>query len=84
MSWKVEYYINRRGESPVKEFLLGLDSRTQQKVMDSIDILAQSGPFLKPPYMKKLDKCLYELKLCCCQSVIFTNHWDLLFNSCIC
>lgn len=63
MVWKVEYYINRRGESPVKEFLLEQDERTQQKVMDSINILIESGPFLKPPYMKKLDKDLYELRI---------------------
>jgi phage-related protein len=63
MVWKVEYYINRRGESPVKEFLKGQDERTQQKVVDAINILIDSGPFLKPPYMKKLEKSLYELRI---------------------
>lgn len=63
MVWKVEYYVNRRGESPVKEFLAAQDERTQQKVVDSINILIESGPFLKPPYMKKLDRNLYELRI---------------------
>lgn len=63
MSWRVEYYINQRGESPVKKFLSSQDERTQQKVIDAINILIESGPFLKPPYMKKLDKDLYELRI---------------------
>lgn len=63
MTWIVEYYINSRGESPVKKFLLEQDERTQQKVIDSINILIESGPFLKPPYMKKLDNDLYELRI---------------------
>jgi len=63
MTWVVEYYINKRGESPVKKFLLEQDHRVKAKVLDAIDILIQSGPFLKPPYMKKLDKDLYELRI---------------------
>ncbi len=63
MTWEIRYYISKRGESPVQEFIESLDYRSQQKVIDSIDILAQSGPFLKPPYMKKLDKDLYELRI---------------------
>jgi len=63
MAWEVEYYIDRRGESPVREFLKEQDERTQQKVVDSINILIESGPFLKPPYMKKLEKGLYELRV---------------------
>lgn len=63
MTWRVKYYINRRGESPVKNFLLDQDPRVQAKVLDAIDILIESGPFLKPPYMKKLGKNLYELRI---------------------
>lgn len=63
MAWEIRYYISKRGDSPVQEFIEDLDYRSQQKVIDSIDILAQSGPFLKPPYMKKLGKDLYELKI---------------------
>ena len=63
MVWRVEYYVNRRGESPVKEFLSEQRPRVKAKVLDAIDILIQSGPFLKPPYMKKLDKDLYELRI---------------------
>ena len=63
MTWRVEYYLNQRGESPVKNFLQEQDKRVKAKVLDAIDILIESGPFLKPPYMKKLDKDLYELRI---------------------
>ena len=63
MAWRVEYYLNQRGESPVKNFLQEQDKRVKAKVLDAIDILIESGPLLKPPYMKKLDKDLYELRI---------------------
>lgn len=47
----------------MQKFIESLDDRTQQKVLDSIVILRDSGPFLKPPYMKKLDANLYELRI---------------------
>ncbi len=56
MAWEVRHYISKRGASPVQEFFESLDDRTQQKVLDSIAVLRDSGPFLKAPYMKKLER----------------------------
>ncbi len=63
MAWEVRFYLTKRGESPVQDFISSLDERSRLKVLDSIDILKNSGPFLKPPYMKKLDRRLYELRI---------------------
>lgn len=63
MVWEVRHYISNRGESPVQKFIESLDDRSQQKVLDAIAILRDSGPFLKAPYMKKLDANLYELRI---------------------
>jgi phage-related protein len=63
MTWEVRHYVSKRGESPVQKFIESLDDRSQQKVLDSIAILRDSGPFLKPPYMKKLNANLYELRI---------------------
>jgi len=63
MTWIVEYYVNARGESPVKKLLLEQDPRVKAKVMDAIEISTKSGPFLKPPYMKRLLPNLYELRI---------------------
>lgn len=63
MAWEVKFYQNSRGEEPAKVLIMSLDLRTQQKVADSIAILKMSGPFLMPPYMKKLQQNLYELRI---------------------
>ena len=63
MSWKVVFYLTERGDSPVEEFIHTLDKTASTKVAHAIDILATEGPFLKPPYMKKLLPGLYELRI---------------------
>ncbi len=63
MVWKVEYYHASRGTYPVKEFLILQDRKVQLKVQSAIQILVQYGPYLKPPYMKKLAPNLYELRI---------------------
>ena len=63
MAWKVEYYHTSRGSYPVKEFIALQGRKTQLKVQSAIQILVQYGPFLTPPYMKKIEKNLYELRI---------------------
>jgi len=63
MSWIIEFYLKPNGESPVQKVLDKLDQRTKTKVTDAIKILSESGPYLKPPYMKKLIPNLYELRI---------------------
>lgn len=63
MSWTIKFYLKPNGESPVQNFLDKLDLRSKTKVADAIKILSESGPFLKPPYMKKLVPNLYELRI---------------------
>ncbi|MCX6705428.1 MAG: type II toxin-antitoxin system RelE/ParE family toxin [Candidatus Woesebacteria bacterium] len=61
--WKVKFYQTARGEFPVNKFVEGLEMRLAAKTSQSIDLLETHGPFLKPPYMKKLEKDLYELRI---------------------
>ncbi len=63
MAWKVLFYHTKRDESPVEEFIRSLDATTYAKVIHAIDILVIEGPFLRPPYMKKLLPGLYELRI---------------------
>lgn len=63
MNFIIEFYLKPNGESPVQKVLDKLDDRTQGKVADAIKILSESGPYLKPPYMKKLMSNLYELRI---------------------
>ena len=63
MVWKVEFFQSKRGDYPVADFIGNQERRVRQKVTDSIKMLEESGPFLMPPYMKKLFPNLYELRI---------------------
>ena len=63
MAWRVLFFQTARGDSPVKEFIGGQDSMMRSKIALSILLLKNQGPFLKPPYIKKLQDKLYELRI---------------------
>lgn len=63
MAWKIEYFQTTRGDYPVLVFLDTLDFHTNVKVKSAIELLEINGPFIKPPYMKKLLPNLYELRI---------------------
>jgi phage-related protein len=63
MSWNVKFFQTARGLYPVKEFIEQLDETTYAKILHSIQLLYNNGPFLKPPYIKKLQDKLYELRI---------------------
>lgn len=63
MSWKVYFFQTARGHSPVKEFIEEQDEATHAKVLHAIRLLVNNGPYLKPPYIKKLHAKLYELRI---------------------
>lgn len=62
MSWTVKFFQTTRGEYPVKEFIDSQDEATHAKALQLIKMLIDNGPFLKPPYIKKLHSKLYELR----------------------
>jgi len=61
--WKVKFYKTGRGEFPVNKFIEGLEMRLAAKISQSINLLSNNGPFLKPPDVKKLQSELYELRI---------------------
>lgn len=63
MTWKVSFFKTHRGEYPVKTFIQEQDESTYAKFLLSIQLLQNNGPFLKPPYIKKLQNKLYELRI---------------------
>lgn len=63
MAWKVKFFQTSRGDYPVKDFIEEQDKSTGAKIASSIELLKTSGPFLKPPYIKKLHDKLYELRV---------------------
>ncbi|MBI3385063.1 type II toxin-antitoxin system RelE/ParE family toxin [Candidatus Gottesmanbacteria bacterium] len=63
MSWSVNFYQSQSGDSPVKDFIEKQDIVLRIRVAHSIKLLFDQGPFLKPPYIKKLGKRFYELRI---------------------
>lgn len=63
MAWKVYFFQTARGDYPVKDFIKEQDGTTYAKILHSMALLRDFGPYLKPPYMKKLQNKLYELRI---------------------
>ncbi len=59
----MKFYQTERGELPVKEFISQLETPTRSKIDSYFNLLASQGPWLKPPYAKKLQSGLYELRI---------------------
>lgn len=63
MPWKVYYFQTKSGRLPVKEFVDMQNIKARARIKGAIKVLGENGPFLKPPYIKKLQAGLYELRI---------------------
>lgn len=83
MTWKVSFFQTKRGDYPVKDFIENQDKPNQTKIAHLIRLLMDYGPYLKPPYNKKLKDKLYELRVFGKKAVrifytIYNNEYYLL------
>ncbi len=63
MAWRVKFFQTARGRYPVRDFAREQNASTYAKIIHSIELLESFGPYLKPPYAKKLRNKLYELRI---------------------
>ena len=62
--WDIIYYETAQGNSPVHEFIQGLDVKIQNKVADILDLLEEFGTLVGPPHSKKVTGTpLWELRI---------------------
>lgn len=61
--YEVEFYRTRRGDSPVDEFLDGLEFRPRAKVEKWLALLEEQGPFLPRPFADVLEGPIRELRV---------------------
>lgn len=61
-AWRVVYYIDGRGNSPVEDFLRSLDRKTQARFDFSIRQLQALNTRAGEPLVKHLDGKLWELR----------------------
>lgn len=62
-NFKVYFFQTARRTYPVKEFMEEQNEEVYTRILRSIRLLRDGGPFLRPPDTKKIDKNLYELRI---------------------
>jgi phage-related protein len=62
MKWKVLYYEDASGKSPMFEFIEGRKESDQQKLLNWIGQLSEHGPQLPRPYADLLTDGIHELR----------------------
>ena len=63
MDKKIIYYEDGRGKKPVKEFIDRFDDKTRGKVSARLDFLERHWHELRRPFVDKINKDLYELRV---------------------
>ncbi len=60
--WTIEYFENNRGQKPVEEYINGLPVKKQANIFRVFDLVEEYGIQLGPPYIKKIDGKIWELR----------------------
>jgi len=63
VKYKAEFFQTARGDYPVGDFIEEQELAVQTKITHHIKLLTEYGPYLKPPFTKKLANKLYELRV---------------------
>jgi phage-related protein len=61
--YNIVFYTAERGDSPLDEFLDGLDKKSRAKVTAYLSLLEEQGPNLKRPYADIVRGKIRELRI---------------------
>ena len=61
--YNLVFYTTERGDSPVDDFLDGLDKKARAKVAAHLSLLEEQGPHLKRPYADVVRGKIRELRI---------------------
>lgn len=62
MTHKIEFYETRE-KKIIEEFITGLSEKTIAKILWLFDLLEKYGPDIGMPYVKKITKDIFELRI---------------------
>jgi hypothetical protein len=62
MTWRVDFFVDERGNVPVEEYLTKLPLQHRAKALALIKMLEQEGPSLLFPYSSQVRGKLRELR----------------------
>ncbi len=60
--FKAEFYTNKDGTKPAKEFMLLQEPKMKAKLFGLVDLLEQYGNQLREPYSKSLGDGIFEIR----------------------
>ena len=60
--YEIEFYDRPDGTEPAKDFILSLDKKMRAKVLRTVSLLNEEGPFLREPYSKALEDGIFEIR----------------------
>ena len=63
MAWNVYFFQTASGDCPVRKFIKEQDEVVYTKILHLVMLLKDHGPLLRPPYSKKMQNNLYELRV---------------------
>ena len=61
--YNLVFYTTERGDSPVDDFLDGLDKKSRAKVAAHLSLMEEQGPHLKRPYADVVRGKIRELRI---------------------
>jgi phage-related protein len=61
--YNLVFYTTERGDSPIDEFLDGLDKKSRAKIAAHLSLLEEQGPNLKRPYADVVRGKIRELRI---------------------
>lgn len=63
-NWKINYYKLPSGREPIQEFIEKLPEKARSRAYYTLELLAEFGPILKMPHVKKVSgTVLWELRI---------------------
>lgn len=60
--WSIVFYLDDDGKSPVEEFLVGLDAKTQRRFLWSLEQLRIRNVQAREPLVRHLEGKIWELR----------------------
>lgn len=64
MNWQIDFYSDKRGNEPVKNFIYAQSPSAQAEILHVIDLLREFALTLGLPYVKKIGKSgIRELRI---------------------
>ena len=59
--FEVQFYERENGDSPVEDFLNGLDIKMRNKILMILNVLQEKGNQLREPYSKHVEDGIFEV-----------------------